>query len=70
MHSDPDVARYVGGERPTPEIIAAQVESFTQACDERGYGQSAVFLRKGGQFFGRTQLHYWPVWACNLSSRP
>lgn len=62
LYSDPDVARYVGGERLTPSIIAQQVAAFEQEWSERGYGQSAVLERATGRFLGRIGLHYWPNW--------
>jgi RimJ/RimL family protein N-acetyltransferase len=63
IYADPEVARYVGGDRLTPEIIALQVADFAQEWDTRGYGQSAVLRRDTGAFIGRIGLHYWPEWA-------
>ncbi|UEJ84267.1 GNAT family N-acetyltransferase [Brachybacterium halotolerans subsp. kimchii] len=62
LYSDPEVARYVGGERLTPQIIPQQVESFAAEWAERGYGQSAVRERGTGRFIGRIGLHFWEHW--------
>ena len=62
LYSDPDVARYVGGARLTPETIPRQAEVLADEWDERGYGQSAVVDRQTGAFLGRVGLHYWPAW--------
>ncbi|MFB9312214.1 GNAT family N-acetyltransferase [Nocardioides plantarum] len=62
IHSDPDVARYIGGDRLTAEVIPLQVAAFADEWDERGYGQSAVIERQTGAFVGRIGLHFWPDW--------
>jgi RimJ/RimL family protein N-acetyltransferase len=62
VYSDPDVARYIGGQRLTAESIPVQVSAFADEWEERGYGQSAAILRETGQFIGRIGLHYWPEW--------
>ncbi|MFP7761048.1 GNAT family N-acetyltransferase [Marisediminicola sp. LYQ85] len=62
LYSDPDVARYVGGDRLTPETIRLQTASFAEEWQERGYGQSAVVDRTSGEFLGRIGLRFWPNW--------
>ncbi|WP_338747880.1 GNAT family N-acetyltransferase [Janibacter alittae] len=62
VYSDPQVPRYVGGDRLTPEAIGLQVADFTHEWQERGYGQSAVIRRENGRFLGRIGLHFWPNW--------
>jgi len=62
LYSDPEVARYVGGDALTPEAIAAQAGRFAAVWRDRGYGQSAVLDRATGAFLGRVGLHYWPQW--------
>ena len=62
MYRDPDVARYIGGDRLTDEVIPLQVADFADEWQARGYGQSAVLLRDSGAFVGRIGLHYWPEW--------
>lgn len=62
VYADPDVARYIGGTRLTPEVIPLQVAAFAEEWDERGYGQSAVIDKWSGEFLGRIGLHFWPEW--------
>jgi RimJ/RimL family protein N-acetyltransferase len=62
VYSDPEVARYIGGDRLTPEAIHLQVADFAQEWQVRGYGQCAVVHRETGQFLGRIGLHYWSIW--------
>lgn len=62
IYSDPDVARYIGGDRLTSEAIDDQVNGFAAEWHERGYGQSAVLNRETGEFLGRIGLHHWPNW--------
>ncbi len=62
IYADPDVARYVGGDRLTAETIPLQVAAFAEEWEQRGYGQSAVLDRKTGEFLGRIGLHFWPEW--------
>lgn len=62
LYSDPEVARYVGGDTLTPETIPLQAARLADEWRERGYGQSAVLDRETGAFLGRVGLHYWPGW--------
>lgn len=62
VYSDPDVARYVGGDSLTPESTRAQTERWAQFWDNHGYGQSAVIWRETGEVLGRIGLSYWPEW--------
>ncbi|WP_411699297.1 GNAT family N-acetyltransferase [Conyzicola sp.] len=62
LYSDPDVARYVGGDSLTAETIPLQAARFAAVWREHGYGQSAVIDRATGAFLGRIGLHYWSGW--------
>jgi RimJ/RimL family protein N-acetyltransferase len=62
VHSDPAVARYVGGESLTAESTRDQVEWFARVWEERAYGQSAVIWRATGEMLGRIGLSFWPEW--------
>ena len=62
IYSDPEVARYIGGDRLIPSSIPLQVSAFAEEWSERGYGQSAVIERQTGTMIGRIGLHYWPEW--------
>lgn len=62
IYADPDVARYIGGDRLTEEAIDYQISGFAAEWYERGYGQSSVFHKETGEFLGRIGLHYWPNW--------
>lgn len=62
LYADPEVARYVGGERLTAQVIPEQVTAFAEEWVQRGYGQSAVRERETGRFIGRIGLHFWLHW--------
>ena len=62
LYSDPEVARYVGGDSLTPPRVAEQVGRLADEWHDRGYGQSAVIDRATGAFLGRVGLHFWPDW--------
>lgn len=62
IYADPDVARFIGGDRLTQEAIEFQVSSFADEWSQKGYGQSAVLDRRSGEFLGRIGLHFWPAW--------
>jgi RimJ/RimL family protein N-acetyltransferase len=62
VYSDPEVARYVGGDSLTPESTREQTERWARTWTDRGYGQSAVISRSTGQFLGRIGLSVWPEW--------
>jgi RimJ/RimL family protein N-acetyltransferase len=62
IYADPEVARYIGGERLSLEGTRAQVALFEQVWQGHGYGQSAVIERTTGRMVGRVGLHYWPEW--------
>ncbi|WP_185443996.1 GNAT family N-acetyltransferase [Kribbella qitaiheensis] len=62
VYSDPEVARYVGGESLTPESTREQTERWARAWDERGHSQSAVIWRETGELLGRIGLSFWPEW--------
>ncbi|MEV6287848.1 GNAT family N-acetyltransferase [Kribbella sp. NPDC051770] len=62
VYSDPQVARYVGGDSLTPESTRAQTERCAREWAERGYGQSAVIVKETGQLVGRIGLSHWPEW--------
>ncbi|MGZ4509020.1 MAG: GNAT family N-acetyltransferase [Blastococcus sp.] len=62
IYADPEVARYIGGERLDAVGTAAQVERFERVWAEYGFGQSALIDRATGALFGRAGLHPWPAW--------
>lgn len=62
VYADPEVARYIGGDRLTVEGTRDQVLLFEQIWRDRGYGQSAVIETASGAMIGRAGLHYWPNW--------
>lgn len=62
VYADPEVARYIGGDRLGAEGTRNQVALFEQVWRERGYGQSAVIEKASGRMIGRAGLHYWPNW--------
>lgn len=62
LYADPEVARFIGAERLTGEVIGQQVNRFTDVWRERGHGQSVVVERAGGVAIGRVGLHPWAQW--------
>jgi len=62
VYSDPEVARYIGGERLTAVETAAQVSRFVEVWQTRGYGQAAVVETATNTFVGRVGLHPWTDW--------
>ena len=62
IYANPEVARYIGGDRLTGEGTRAQVALFEQVWRARGYGQSALIERATGRMIGRAGLHYWANW--------
>jgi len=62
IYADPEVARYIGGDRLDAAGTAAQLVRFEQVWREHGYGQSAVLERATGALIGRAGLHPWPAW--------
>ena len=62
IYADPEVARYIGGDRLDATGTAAQVARFEEVWREHGYGQSAVLERATGELIGRAGLHPWPAW--------
>ena len=62
LYSDPEVARYIGGSRLTPEETSSQVGRFMDVWATHGFGQSAVIERSSGMFIGRVGLHPWTGW--------
>ena len=62
IYANPEVARYIGGDRVTGEGTRAQVALFEQVWRVRGYGQSALIERATGRMIGRAGLHYWANW--------
>jgi RimJ/RimL family protein N-acetyltransferase len=62
VYADPEVARYIGGDRLSAEGTRDQVTLFEHVWRERGYGQSAVIEKASGRMIGRAGLHYWPDW--------
>lgn len=62
VYADEEVARYIGGRSLDAAATAAQVAGFASVWSTRGYGQSAVIVRRSGEFIGRAGLHPWPHW--------
>ena len=62
IYADPEVARYIGGDRLDAAGTAAQVARFEEVWREYGFGQSAVLERATGALIGRAGLHPWPAW--------
>jgi len=62
IYTDPEVARYIGGDRLTAQGTRDQVTAFEQVWREHGYGQSALLERATGRMIGRAGLHPWPNW--------
>lgn len=61
VYADPEVARYIGGDRLSVEGTREQVSLFEQIWRDRGYGQSAMIEKSSGRMIGRAGLHYWPT---------
>ncbi|MGI9156937.1 MAG: GNAT family N-acetyltransferase [Marmoricola sp.] len=62
IYVDPEVARYIGGDRLTAEGTRKQVAAFEQIWREHRYGQSALLERVTGRMIGRAGLHPWANW--------
>ena len=62
IYADPEVARYIGGDRLDAAGTATQVARFEEVWREHGYGQSALVDRATGTLIGRAGLHPWPAW--------
>lgn len=63
LYSDPEVARYVGGNALDRVASERQAQRFASVWDQRGYGQSIVCDRTTGAVIGRVGLHPWEEWA-------
>jgi RimJ/RimL family protein N-acetyltransferase len=50
VYSDPEVARYVGGDALTPDSTRGQTNRWAQTWADRGYGQSAWIGWAGANF--------------------
>lgn len=62
LYADPEVARYIGGDRLTPDTVHAQARTFCSVWHTHGYGQSILLDRSTGEVVGRVGLHPWPMW--------
>jgi RimJ/RimL family protein N-acetyltransferase len=62
LYADPDVARFVGGDRLTPRAAQQQADKFSSVWDAHGYGQSILLDHVDGRPVGRVGLHPWPEW--------
>ena len=58
LHSDPDVARFLGP--MDRELATTRLESDACVWGERGHGLFKVCDRDDGRFLGRAGLRYWP----------
>jgi RimJ/RimL family protein N-acetyltransferase len=62
IYANPEVARYIGGDRLTGKGTRAQVALFEQVWRARGHGQSAIIERTTGPMIGRAGLYHWANW--------
>lgn len=62
LYADPEVARYIGGDRLTPDVVDAQAATFASVWWSHGYGQSMLVERSTRNVIGRVGLHPWPRW--------
>lgn len=62
LYSDPEVARYVGGDGLDQVAAERQAQRFASVWERRGYGQSIVCDRITGAVIGRVGLHPWEEW--------
>jgi RimJ/RimL family protein N-acetyltransferase len=58
LHSDPDVARFLGD--MDRELAVRRLEADARLWDERGHGLFKVTRRGDDRFVGRVGLKYWP----------
>jgi ribosomal-protein-alanine N-acetyltransferase len=57
QRSDPDVARYLGGEkRQNPEELAKRIRFYMDCCDEQGFGMCPMFWKETGEMIGAAGL--------------
>lgn len=62
LYADPEVARFIGGDRLTAGAAAEQAEKFASVWSGYGYGQSILLDRADGRPIGRVGLHPWAEW--------
>lgn len=62
LYADEEVARFIGGDRLTPENAVAQAKKFATVWRTHGYGQSILLDKASGEPVGRVGLHPWPEW--------
>lgn len=62
LYADPEVARYIGGDRLTPDSVQGQARTFASVWRAHGYGQSILVDRSTREVVGRVGLHPWPMW--------
>jgi RimJ/RimL family protein N-acetyltransferase len=62
LNADPDVARFIGGDRLTTEASLRQVQRFATVWESHGYGQSILVTKDTPEAIGRVGLHPWPEW--------
>jgi RimJ/RimL family protein N-acetyltransferase len=58
LHSDPDVARFLG--EMDRELARRRLDADARGWEERGYGLFKATHREDGRFLGRVGLKYWP----------
>jgi ribosomal-protein-alanine N-acetyltransferase len=55
--SDPDVARYLGGEkRQNPEELAKRIRFYMECYDKYGFGMCPMFWKETGEMIGASGL--------------
>lgn len=62
LYSDPEVSRFIGGNRLNYDAATQQAKRFAAVWKAHGFGQSAVVERSSAKFVGRIGLHPWPSW--------
>lgn len=62
LYSNPDVARYIGGNRLTAQAATNQAQKFSQIWKTHGYGQSVLVDKGICEEIGRVGLHPWEEW--------
>jgi len=62
LYSDPEVARFIGGDRLDAEAARRQASTFASVWRDHSYGQSVLIDTESGGAVGRAGLHPWPAW--------
>lgn len=62
LYADPQVARFIGGDRLTYESSVVQAAKFAAVWRAHGYGQSVLLDKTTDATIGRVGLHPWEEW--------